>query len=288
MIFGPVLGGPGLGAMIAFVGNFIQMIGAFISAVATNRFGRRPLLMIGAAFLVLSWLTMATLGDTVITRPNECYRILSCPTGGNFTCDVHDDSVVFLSEQMAKESICGINGADQSSCDLTVQDSDPFSLDCLYSGDNAPTAAHPERHIDVKYGWVFAAMYWLINFVYGATAGPIAWTYNSEISPNSIRAPILGYAAATNLFCNGALVFVTPILIKAIGFDAFWIFVAVSAIAFGFWYWIVETNGLPLEIIISKWENKLNCKYTDLRLTENGTNVDSFDTDSSDNDDDQA
>jgi len=279
-LFTPML--PGLGGMIGFVGVFIQMIGAFISAVATNRFGRRPLLMIGAAFLVLSWTTMAILGDTVITRPNECYKILTCPTGGNFTCDVHDDDVVFLSEQMAKESICGIDGADQSSCNLTVQDSDPFYLKCLYSGDNAPTASDPEQHFDVKYAWVFVAMSWLINFVYGATAGPIPWTYNSEISPNSIRAPILGYAAAVNLFFTGTMVFVPSILIKAIGFNAFWIFVAISAIAFGFWYWLVETNGLPLEVIISKWEDKLNCKYTNLRLTKNGTNLD---TDSSNNDD---
>jgi len=279
MLFNPML--PGLGGMISFVGVFIQMIGAFISAVATNKFGRRPLLMIGAAFLVLSWLTMAILGDTVITRPNECYKILTCPTSGNFTCDVHDDDV-FLSTQMAKESICGIDGADQSSCNLTVQDSDPYYLKCLYSGDNAPTASHPESYFEVKYAWVLVAMNWLINFVYGATAGPIPWTYNSEISPNSIRAPILGYAVAVNLFFNGTMVVIPNMLIKVIGFNAFWIFVAISAIAFGFWYWLVETNGLPLEVITSKWEDKLNCKYTNLRLTENGTNLD---TDSSDGDD---
>jgi len=277
-IYGKFL--PDMADMLSFVSQILQTIGAMVSAVLTNRFGRRPLLMIGGATLVLAWGTMALLGDTVIHIPaGRCQKITACPTIGNYTCDMLDlDDAVFASKEMAFESICGID-YNATACDLTVGISDALNLNCIYTGDeaNAPTASNPHPHFDIKYAYAMVGLAMSIFFIYGATAGPITWTYNAEIAPANIRTQILGYAAACNLFFNGTMVYLPNIMVVYIGFNAFWIFVAICAVGVGFWYWLVETNGLPLEVVTQKWEEKLNCKYTDIHITD-------IDTDSSNND----
>ena len=76
------------------------------------------------------------------------------------------------------------------------------------------------------------------------------------------RAQIVGMSAASNLFFNAVVV--SPVigdLIAHIGFNTFWIFVAIMLGAIGFFYWIVETKDLPIEVVTELWEAKLHCQY---------------------------
>ena len=267
-------------AMFGFIGNVVQLIGTIPSALIVDRVGRRPLLMGGAVALGLAWVVNAILYDTILQHPEQCLKVFSYPE----SITDRDADAVFTSASMGIESVCSMfeqGSSNYISCstssNLQFIPTDTFNLDCYYTGDGAPTAMDPTANVAPIVSYVILAMTFIIDFVFGFTLGPIVWSYNAEIAPAKFRAQILGLAAASNLFWNGFVLYVPPILISAIGFDTFWIFAGFMAIACAFFYWIVETNGLPLEVVTEKWEKKLNCEYTNLHHTENGG---SFDTDS--------
>jgi len=267
-------------AMFGFLGNVVQFLGTIPSALIVDKVGRRPLLMGGAATLCLAWVIIAILGDTVIQHPDQCLKVLDCPQSVQQACD---DGALFLSEDMGIESVCG-GLFEQSSDDyaqcasgLTFTDADTFNLACIYTGDGAPTAADPTAIVASGIGYLILVLTFVINFVFGFTLGPVVWSYNAEIAPVKFRALILGLAAASNLAWNGVIVFVPSIIINSLGFDTFWLFAGFMVAAFLYFYWIVETKGLSLEVITEKWEEKLGCKYADHKLA--GTSAD--DTDSS-------
>ncbi|EJK75873.1 hypothetical protein THAOC_02390 [Thalassiosira oceanica] len=259
-------------AMYAFLGNIVQFIGTIPSALIVDRVGRRPLLMGGAATLFIAWVFIAILGDTVIKHPDECLKVLVCPQ----TAESCDEDALFTSEEMGVESVCG-DSTDYAQCssEVSFTDADTFNLACLYTGDGAPTADNPYPHVSDAVGYTILVLTFVINFVFGFTLGPIVWSYNAEIAPVKFRALILGLAAASNLFWNGVIVYVPAMIIRSLGFDTFWMFAGFMAVAFLFFHWIVETKGLPLEIVTETWEKKLNCKYVDHHHNkDNGSTVD--------------
>lgn len=247
-------------AMMAFLGNIVQLIATIPSALIVDRVGRRPLLMGGAAALFIAWVIIAILGDTVIKHPDECLKVLTCPQAAE-SCD---DDALFTSEDMGVESVCG-DSTDFAQCssEVTFTDADTFNLACIYTGDGAPTAANPYPHVSDEVGYTILVLTFVIDFVFGFTLGPIIWSYNAEIAPVKFRALILGLAAASNLFWNGVIVYLPPMIISSLGFDTFWMFASFMAVSFLFFYWIIETKGLPLEIVTETWEKKLKCKYVE-------------------------
>lgn len=269
------LGDPDL---LAWVATWVQFIGTVPSMLLVDRVGRRPLLIGGSAFLLLCWITLAILGITSFTQPEECLTILDCPAGAMCNSDA-----VFTSQEMAVENVCGafeIGTANYTSCstDLSLTPSDPFNMGCMYTGqDGAPSADNPYPDVDVALGSFVIALYYIINFVYGLTVGPVVWTYNPEIAPTKFRAVILGFSVTTNLFWNGFVTFVPGIVFSIIGLQAFWIFAVVMVVAIAFFYWIVETKGLALEAVTEKYEEKLNIKYTGLHISDNSSETDSED-----------
>jgi len=276
-IYGSVLGH---GSMFGFIAMIVQLLATVPSCLLSDRIGRRPLLISGGVVLALAWGGIGILGATVFTHPDNCFKISDGVYG--------NPEFRFTSKAMGIEHWCGpidtVN-TTYTSCSEEVSDSfvnsDTFNLQCLSTGDGAPTASNPIPEVELSYGYLFLALSYIINFVFGFTVGPIVWSYNAEIAPTKIRAQLVGISAASNLILNGLTV--SPVigwLITSLGFNAFWLFAVVSVLACGFFYWIVETKGLPLEVVTEKWETKLNYKYTDLHHTENG----SLDTDSSGND----
>jgi MFS family permease len=280
--------------MMGFIGNVIQLIATIPSALLVDRLGRRPLLMFGAAFLALAWTVIGILGVVSFNHPEHCYKILDCPEGGDYYCD---SDALFTTQEMAIENVCGVASSGSSSnytaCsdELNLTPSDSFNLDCLYTGDGAPTAAHPHPFVSPIVGYVFIAMTYTVSFVFGLTLGPVIWSYNAEIAPAAVRAQIVGLSAASNLFFNAVVV--SPMigeLINSLGFNSFWVFVVIMSIAFVVFYWLVETKDLPVEIVTEKWEEKLNCKYTNLHHSTNGCattgmNDDDSTTNNNDNED---
>lgn len=268
------------GNMLAFVGTVIQLLATVPSCLLSDRVGRRPLLIGGGAVLALAWGGIGILGATVFHHPDHCFKISDGIYGGT--------DARFTSKAMGIEYWCGpidtVN-TTYATCSEEVSDSfvksDTFNLECLSTGDGAPTASDPQPNVESLYAYMFLALSYVINFVFSFTVGPIAWSYNAEIAPNKIRAQLVGISAASNMILNAFTI--SPamgILISSLGFNAFWLFAVVSVLACCVFYWIVETKGLSLEVVTEKWEKKLNCKYTDLHHTENG----SLDTDSSGSD----
>jgi MFS family permease len=262
-------------AMFGFIGNIIQLFGTIPSALIVDRVGRRPLLMSGAVALGLAWVVIAILNDTIIQHPEQCLKVYSCLESIT-DCDA---DAIFTSASMGIESVCSMfeqGSSNYTSCSNSLQftPADTFNLDCIYTGDGAPTAMNPTATVAPIVGYAVLVMSYIIDFVFGFTLGPVVWSYNAEIAPTKFRAQILGLAAASNLFWTGAILYVPGYLISEIGFDTFWIFAGFMVIAFAFFYWIVETNGLPLEVVTEKWEKKLNCEYTNLHHTENGGSID--------------
>jgi hypothetical protein len=157
---------------------------------------------------------------------------------------------------------------------LQFTPADTFNLDCIYIGDGAPTAMDLTATVAPIVDYVVLVMRYIFSLVFGFTLGPVVWSYNAEIAPTSFRAQVLGLAAVSNLFWTGAILYVPGFLISVIGSDTFWISPGFMVIASAFFYLIVETNGLPLEVVTEKWENKLNCEYTNLHHIENGGSID--------------
>jgi len=277
-------------ALFGFIGTIIQLIGTVPSALIVDRVGRRPLLMGGAVVLGLAWFVIAILGDTIIHNPEQCLKVITstCPEG---ITDCNDEDV-FTNKYMGIESICSLfqeqGSANYTTCSssLNFTEADTFNLGCMYTSDGAPTATDPSAHVSATVGYLVLIMSYVIDFVFGLTLGPIVWSYNAEICPTKYRAQILGLAAASNLFWTGVILYVPGQVIPKLGFDTFWMFVGLMVIACAFFYWIVETKGLPIEIVTEKWENKLNCKYTNLHHTENGTFINDNDIDNNNNDTD--
>ena len=257
--------------MMGFVGNIVQLVATVPSALLVDRLGRRPLLIFGATFLALAWLVVGLLGILAFQHPEHCYKIIGCPVDA-----VCDDDARFTSQAMALDYVCGLPPvtvtntttsipSTYAACAAAVDvtNSDSFNLDCLYTGDDgAPTAAQPYPYIAPAAGYAFIAMTYVVEFMYGMTLGPVIWSYNAEIAPVAYRAQIGGMSAASNLFFNAVVV--SPVigdLIAHIGFNTFWIFVVIMLGAIGFFYWIVETKDLPIEVVTKLWEAKLNCQY---------------------------
>jgi MFS family permease len=257
--------------MMGFVGNIVQLVATVPSALLVDRLGRRPLLIFGATFLALAWLVVGLLGILAFQHPEHCYKVVGCPVDA-----VCDDDARFTSQAMALDYVCGLPPvtvtntttsipSTYAACAAAVDvtNSDSFNLDCLYTGDDgAPTAAQPYPYIAPAAGYAFIAMTYVVEFMYGMTLGPVIWSYNAEIAPVAYRAQIGGMSAASNLFFNAVVV--SPVigdLIAHIGFNTFWIFVVIMLGAIGFFYWIVETKDLPIEVVTELWEAKLHCQY---------------------------
>ena len=174
----------------------------------------------GGVVLALAWGGIGILGATVFTHPNNCFKIIDGVYG--------DSEFRFTSKGMGIEHWCGpidtVN-TTYTICSEEVSDSlvnsDTFNLECLSTGDGAPTAINLIPGVELSYGY-FLALSYIINFVYGLYVGPIVWSYNAKIAPNNIHAQLVGISAVSNLILNGLTI--SPVigwLITSLGFNAF-------------------------------------------------------------------
>jgi sugar porter (SP) family MFS transporter len=113
------------------------------------------------------------------------------------------------------------------------------------------------------------ASYAVIIFIYVFVAGfafswgPVAWIYNSEIFPLTIRSKAISIATASNWLCNYIIGQVSPILINRITFGIYIIFAAFCFIMLvSVYFFFPETKGFSLEEIESVFNNKVSKKFT--------------------------
>ncbi|TPX53442.1 hypothetical protein PhCBS80983_g06287 [Powellomyces hirtus] len=100
------------------------------------------------------------------------------------------------------------------------------------------------------WGWiaVLSIFSFTANFAFGW--GAVPWVYPSEIFPLRIRSKGMGIATMSNLFWNGCIGKVSPLIAAKIDYWIYLVF-AVACVLMGIWtyFYIPETMGLSLEDI---------------------------------------
>lgn len=97
-------------------------------------------------------------------------------------------------------------------------------------------------------GWTVVAFIWVYIAAFGATWGPVSWTYISEIFPLSIRSKGVSIGASSNWLNNFAVAFFVPPMLKTWTWGTY-IFFAVFLAAGMVWvqFCLPETKGATLE-----------------------------------------
>ena len=97
-------------------------------------------------------------------------------------------------------------------------------------------------------GWTVVAFIWVYIAAFGATWGPVSWTYISEIFPLSIRSKGVSIGASSNWLNNFAVAFFVPPMLKAWTWGTY-IFFAIFSAGGGLfvWYFAPETKDKTLE-----------------------------------------
>lgn len=98
--------------------------------------------------------------------------------------------------------------------------------------------------------WVVVVSVFLHGMLYCATWGIVAKVYASEIQPGNTRAAANSVAMALSYFTNWFVAFITPILLSASAFGAYFLFGGVTLITVGILAtYMPETRGRSLEDI---------------------------------------
>lgn len=98
-------------------------------------------------------------------------------------------------------------------------------------------------------------------FAFSIGLGPVFWLYVPEVFPLRARALGVGIITFSQYLLNFVFSATFPNILKAIHFNIFYVFAALSLVAVAFTYYAVpETKGKTLEQIESYWRDKSNKK----------------------------
>lgn len=252
--------GPGMysatgqdGVMWDVIGKAAQWAMTIPSALLVDKAGRRTFLIGGAGLACAIMCVMGILALTSMHRPGMCIRADTCTPGVGFCTSEGTYDGVFT-------SVADLHAAVGQNA--TYVNSDTMRLDCLYTGNGAPTAENGGMtHVSDGVAWTIVLCITLYGALFGLTLGPIGWTYNAEIAPLKYRAKILGMAAASNLFCNFIINHFSAGWMKNLGFPSFFIYGGCMAFATLMFWWLPETAGVTLEDVTERFERKFRCQY---------------------------
>ncbi|KAH9223891.1 sugar transporter [Leptodontidium sp. 2 PMI_412] len=97
-------------------------------------------------------------------------------------------------------------------------------------------------------GWGAAVFVWYFIANFAFSIGCVNWIMPSEIFPPGVRSKAVGVSISTNWLTNFIVALITPRMLKAITFGAFYFFMA-FCIILGVWVYLCvpETKGLRIE-----------------------------------------
>jgi len=225
----------------------VNFFATFPAIYAVDRFGRKPLFLIGAIGMTVCFGIIGAMGVGSLDFPENCYtdefrsdnRVACAYTKGNsaFQCELNAgalDRSEFFDE-------CPIDATD------------PLNLVPEFTPEQCACGAEVEEWFQV----VMILFTFLFIIFFASGWGPVAWVYCSEIYPNRFRAKIVGITTLSNWVGNAGIAFMTPVLLDTIQFNTFLIFAACNFLLIFYSWWLPETKDIPLEKIVNKFEGKL-------------------------------
>ncbi|RWS29072.1 proton myo-inositol cotransporter-like protein [Leptotrombidium deliense] len=243
---------------IAAIGAGVNFACTFIGLFLVEKVGRRVLVLVSLAGVILSVSTMAV----------------------GFQISAYNSPVIAFHDNSTSQSICRMNNDCQScsrlsSCGFCYVDSGQINGTCLVvSSDNrmstgglCKSGTDVKKHIIWAYEWCPTSYAWITFlglsaylFFFAFGMGPMPWVINAEIYPQWARSVCTSTSTTFNWFFN----FLTSISFLTLSqsitkYGTFWLYAAFSIFGWIFFYLLLpETKGKTLEEVERLFEKKID------------------------------
>lgn len=207
---------------------------------------------------ILTNASIATIATTTTSNATGCGAPLSA--GSGFTFNAINGVVNFVS------TFPGIWAVDRFGRTLLMKLSGAGMLfSCMMIGilggiffedENAVENYGKDAVVAAGYAMMGSIYFFVFNFAYGW--GPVAWVFCGEIFPMRGRSLAMGLTTMTNWIGNLVIAQLTPPLLKAIGFNSFFLFAAFCALSVALAFFLPETKGVPLEEVPDLFRGKID------------------------------
>ena len=257
---------PSLAIWMAAVTAFVNFSFTFVGIYCVEKFGRRKLTFYSMFGVVVTLLMLAA-GFFVSDRHSDL--IQGANSFDDFDPNLDPCSYYSSCSSCQKDKSCGYcyyDGGEpsdfQNFC-LTIDDHDTNDVEKSTSGlcSNGTIKENDiwwtETYCPSKYSWMSLLGMVLYLMAFAPGMGPMPWTLNAEIYPQSGRSLGNSIATTTNWVTNFIVSLTFLSIVEAFTTQGAFLFYAV--LSFGglvfMYFYVPETNGVPLEDIPKLFES---------------------------------
>jgi len=233
--------------VLPVVNNMVYFISSFVGMRNVQKMGRKHLLVIGGALLLLLNISLNVTSNHTLDHFE--YRL-----NEKIDCVENKEDMAFFSQELQNT----FYGNDCYSKLFTCSDNrnvlsyEPSTTE--YTKEQLDTICNEMDSMRYAKGnlrrYLFAGSIFAFTLVYGSTWGPVPKIYQAEIFPLHMRVKGTTFSMVSHFISSWIVVFITPMLIKLWGMHSFILFSVCCYLALMFTiFCCIESRGLSMEEI---------------------------------------
>jgi len=259
---------PSLAIWMAAVTAFVNFAFTFVGIYCVEKFGRRKLTLSSMLGVVLT-LSLLAAGFFVSSHHSDAIDVLANPFDDEQGCHLYTDCnacqmnpecgyCYYDGEKEEDERETVTNFCFPINEDIGFDDEEQSTVGLCQNGTQKDSSIWwTETYCPSKYSWMSLLGMVLYLMAFAPGMGPMPWTLNAEIYPQSGRSLGNSIATTTNWVTNFVVSLTFLSITEAFTTQgAFLFYAGLSVFGFAFMYLFVpETKGVPLEDIPKLFED---------------------------------